>query len=309
MAIPVILDTDIGTDVDDVWALLMLLKSPEVSIKLITTATENTTYRAALVAKFLGIAERSDIPIGIGVAQKAGDQNHSEWLKDYSIEEYTGEVMADGVGALVDVIMKSDTTVTVICIGPLTNIAEALRRQPGIAHKCKLVAMFGSLRVGYRGGVSPEPEYNVYKDIKACQRILKAEWSIKITPLDTCGDIMLTGDNFQLLRNCQDPLVQATLDLYSIWLDKFRHNSSKYKHLDPHKESSILFDCVAVYLAYSDEHMHIEDLGVYVTDNGLTCIDEKARTVQCAISWKDRAAFLHSLAKRLIAPTILKSSI
>ena len=59
MAIPVILDTDIGLDVDDVWALVFMLKCPEPDAKLITTDTGDTHYAARLVAKLLGIAERA----------------------------------------------------------------------------------------------------------------------------------------------------------------------------------------------------------------------------------------------------------
>lgn len=64
--IPVILDTDIGGDIDDTWALGLLLKCPEFDVKLITTSTDNTPLKAKLVAKFLEIVGRTDIPIGIG---------------------------------------------------------------------------------------------------------------------------------------------------------------------------------------------------------------------------------------------------
>ncbi|HEC38499.1 MAG TPA: nucleoside hydrolase, partial [bacterium] len=57
--IPVILDTDIGMDIDDTWALGLILKCPELDVKLITTSSDNTTIKAKLVAKFLEIAERT----------------------------------------------------------------------------------------------------------------------------------------------------------------------------------------------------------------------------------------------------------
>ena len=67
MPVPVILDTDIGLDVDDVWALAFMLKCPEIDVKLITTNTGDTTYSARLVAKLLEIAGRTDIPVGVGI--------------------------------------------------------------------------------------------------------------------------------------------------------------------------------------------------------------------------------------------------
>lgn len=65
--IPVILDTDIGGDIDDTWALAMLLNSPELDLKLVVTDTGNTTYRAKVAAKLLEVAGRTDVPIGIGL--------------------------------------------------------------------------------------------------------------------------------------------------------------------------------------------------------------------------------------------------
>jgi len=66
MKIPIILDTDIGTDIDDTWALLFLLQCPELEVKLITVSTDDTTYRAKIVAKILQLTNNTSIPIGIG---------------------------------------------------------------------------------------------------------------------------------------------------------------------------------------------------------------------------------------------------
>ena len=67
MKIPVILDTDIGSDIDDTWALGLLLKSPEVDLRLAVSATGDTRYRARLLAKMLQTAGRSDVPVGVGL--------------------------------------------------------------------------------------------------------------------------------------------------------------------------------------------------------------------------------------------------
>ncbi|MEI6521697.1 MAG: nucleoside hydrolase, partial [bacterium] len=95
--IPIILDTDIGTDIDDSWALAMLLKSPEFDVKLVVSDTHNTEYRAKLIAKFLEVADRTDIPVGVGI--KLDDVYEScsryaqyDWVKDYSLKDYPGIV-------------------------------------------------------------------------------------------------------------------------------------------------------------------------------------------------------------------------
>src|SRR4051794_26657939 len=67
--IPVILDTDIGDDIDDTWAVAMLLKSPQFDVKLITTTNGKAEYRARLLAKLLTAGDRTNIPIGLGAGK------------------------------------------------------------------------------------------------------------------------------------------------------------------------------------------------------------------------------------------------
>ena len=98
--IPVILDTDIGGDIDDTWALAMLLKSPELDLKLVVTDTGNTTYRAKVTAKLLAIAERTDVPVGIGLHLGDDTGPQAPWVEDYDLADYDGTVFEDGVGAL-----------------------------------------------------------------------------------------------------------------------------------------------------------------------------------------------------------------
>ena len=105
--IPVILDTDIGFDVDDVWALAFMLKCPELDVKLITTNTGDTHYSACIVAKLLEISGRQDIPIGIGIPIDNVPRTHAKWLGDFQLESYQGQVLLDGVGAICQVIGQS----------------------------------------------------------------------------------------------------------------------------------------------------------------------------------------------------------
>ncbi len=99
--LPVILDTDLGDDIDDTWALAMLLRSPELDPRLIITAFRNTRARAQIVAKLLHIAGRADIPIGVGVPTADTPlPPQAPWAADYDLASYPGPVHADGVGAL-----------------------------------------------------------------------------------------------------------------------------------------------------------------------------------------------------------------
>jgi len=296
--IPVILDTDIGSDIDDTWALSLLLKSPELDAKLVVTETGNTTYRAKIVAKMLEVAGREDIPVGIGIHQNDRLGPQSAWVEGYDLSAYPGVVHEDGLRVLIDTIMGSDEPITLICIGPVPNIAAALEIQPSIAEHIRFVGMHGCLRRSppeYEGSGGAVAEYNVATDPKACRKVFTAPWEMTITPLDTCGFVRLTGPKYRAVRECKDPLVQALIENYRIWL-----SSGKGQWREEFEaRSSILFDTVAVYLSFSEELLLMERLGLRVTDDGYTVIDDKAKAINCATGWRDLSAFESLLIKRL----------
>jgi inosine-uridine nucleoside N-ribohydrolase len=294
-SIPVILDTDIGGDIDDTWALAMILKSPELDVKLVVTDTGDTTYRAKIVAKMLEIGGRVDIPIGIGIHLEDLPCTQASWVEGYDLSSYPGHVHEDGVGALIDTIMSSLEPVTLVCIGPMPNISAALEREPRIAERARFVGMHGSIRWGYGGSDEISAEYNVRAYPKDCQTVFTAPWDMTITPLDTCGIVNLEGAKYAAVRDCEDPLVQTLIENYRIWVK----NAEWAKGLDTEAQSSILFDTVAVYLAFSEEFLVMEKLGIRVTDDGYTVIDDSAKVINCATDWKDLSAFEDLLVQRL----------
>jgi hypothetical protein len=85
--IPVVLDTDIGDDIDDTFALLMLVRSPELDLRLLVTDFGDTHYRARLAAKLLEAMGRADVPIGIGLRQNEKGGAQSAWLGSYALSQ------------------------------------------------------------------------------------------------------------------------------------------------------------------------------------------------------------------------------
>ena len=302
MGIPVIIDTDVGTDVDDMWALAFALRCPELDIRLITTCTGDVEYRAALVAKLLEVAGRTDIPIGLGLPLDAAPEPQKAWIEDYQLNLYPGVVIEDGVGAICDTINQSENPVTIIAIGPLPNIAAALQRVPSIIENSKFIGMHGSLRIGYLGAPKPMKEYNVKQHALSCKSVFEAGWEKEITPLDTCGNIILTGDNFQRVRNSRDDLVRAVIENHLIWYEAVASSpvvGPFIKKMDPQVQSSILYDCVAIYMAFSSDGLVYEKLPISITEDGKTLIDDDGSMVNCATSWSDIEAFYSFLSARL----------
>lgn len=295
--IPVILDTDIGGDIDDTWALAMLLRSPELDLKLAVSDTGDTIYRARIIARMLEVAGRTDVPVGVGLRQPSdGPREHQAgWVEQYDLAAYPGTVHEDGVEAIIRVIMGSPVPVTLICIGPVPNIAAALDREPAIAEKARFIGMHGSVYRGYNGADTPAAEYNVKADIESCQKAFTAGWQeIVITPLDTCGIVRLKGDRYQRIARSEDVLMRTVIENYRIWAD------ARGRDDDFGVRSSVLFDTVAVYLAFTTRHLVMKRMGVRVDDEGFTVPDEQAREMDVAVDWEDMDAFEEFLVRRLL---------
>jgi inosine-uridine nucleoside N-ribohydrolase len=300
--IPVILDTDICDDIDDTWALALLLQSPEFDVKLITTAVGDTPAKTKVVAKLLQTTGRTDIPIGTGLTTGDMKKGHrqDEWVKDFDLSKYGGKIYPDGVQAMIDTIRKSPRQITLIAIGPLPNVAAALEREPNIAGNTRFVGMHGSVRRGYGGKSQPQKEYNVVSFIKASQTVFTADWDMTITPLDTCSLVVLKRDKYKKVLESANPVAKAVIENYRVWL-----KSGKMNEADANTRSSTLFDTVAVYLAMSSDLLEMENLGISVTNDGMTAIDEKAKKVNCATKWKNLGAFEDFLVERLTGPAVV----
>jgi inosine-uridine nucleoside N-ribohydrolase len=298
---PVILDTDIGTDIDDTWALAQLLRTSNLELKLVVTDSGDTRYRAEVAAKFLEAAGHREIPIGIGHnfgPMPEERRNLTPWVTGYNLDKYAGGVRTDGIGAMIDLIMKSTDPVTVIAIGPMPNLAEALQREPRIAAKCRLVGMYGSFHVGYGGSSTPAAEFNVKDNPTALRAVLTAPWrNILLTPLDTCGTVQLQGKNYhEIWSATADPMLRAVIESYCFFAPRVQWMKCDFFTI----RSTTLFDCVAVYLAGAEDLVEIETVAFDVTDDGFTRPSPNgACKARVALRWKNLEAFETLLTKQL----------
>lgn len=300
--IPVIFDTDIGDDIDDTWALVMLLKSPQFDLKLVTTTAGKAEYRAKLVAKTLETAGRKDVAVGLGTGGRGGSGGQEDWVKDYKLANYPGKVQEDGVAALletVNALSVKGALPTIIAVGPLHTLGEALKRDPSLARKASFAGMHGSVRRGYDNSPTPCVEYNMTY-VPGAQTVFAAPWrSAAFTPLDTCGLVTLSGARFQRLKDSDDVLVKMLLENYRIW--------AKKRTVTEMTGSSVLFDTVAVYLADPGPKplLDLETLNIRVTDKGMTVIDPAGPKMSVATRWSSVDGYRDHLVERLFAPTVI----
>ena len=298
---PTILITDIGTDIDDTWALALALRSPELDLKLVLVDPADTPYRAAVAAKFLEASRRSDVPIAIGdnTGGKGDDMKTlTPWIQGYDLRHYPGKVYEDGVSALISTITASAGPVTIVSIGPVHSLALALERSPGIASKCRLVGMYGSFDRGYGGG-PPSAETNVRVAPAALRVVLAAPWrDILLTPLDTCGLVELTGERYHSVWcDTNDSMVRALIESYCIFAP--RQNWMKCDFFA--ERSTTLFDCAAVYLACSETWVTTEVLRFDVTNDGYTRRTADGRfQARVAMRWRNLDGLEELIKSRLV---------
>src|SRR6185437_687587 len=183
----IILDTDIGDDIDDAFALALLLHSPRVQLLGITTAWGETDLRARLVERFLHDTGYAGIPIAAGPATKSTN-NFSQ--RRYA-EGGAPQHWPDAADFILDQIRRYPGEVTLISIAPFTTVAAAIHKDPATFRRLRrVVIMGGSIRrgygdLGYLPDHGPQPEYNVYSDVAASQALFTAGVPITMMPLDS----------------------------------------------------------------------------------------------------------------------------
>jgi purine nucleosidase len=195
--------------------------------------------------------------------------------------------------------IMDDTTgrLQVHAVGPLHNVALALKREPRIASKVELVAMGGNIYEGEEGK-PPKPESNVRCGIPEAQAVLAANWkAFRLAPIDVTRGLRLTGDRYQKVHQSNAPAARATIEAYKVF-----EPNVKWANYDVTIESSTLHDTVAVYMGWSTDLLQMKRLPLRITDKGLTVIDEKdGNPVDVAVAWKNVERFKDLIVERMTA--------
>lgn len=286
--IPVILDTDIGGDIDDAYALAQVLHSPELKLLGVTTVSGDAVARARLAAKLLTVAGRSEIPVYAGTSNAPQYIAQTEWAKDYSSPALH---LAGGVEFMRQQINAHPGEITLIAIGELTNIAALLNSEPGIGTKIKAIALMGgSVKRGYAPGSAPEPEWNIKSNIAAARTVFTSGVPLLVAPLDSTADLKLTPEWRVKIFARGTPLNDALASLDFIW----RHTNT-WKGDMP-----TLFDELAVALVSTPNIVPLTPLYLEVADDGLTKpIEGRAPNAQVALTSKP-TEFLEYFTGRLV---------
>ena len=185
-SVPVIIDTDIGDDIDDAFALALAIRNPRLDVIGVTTAFGDTATRVALVRRLLRALARSDIPI----AQGAATSDPTPFTQRAWAQEGADRSAApDAVDLIASAASARPGEITLLALAPLTNVETLIRRNPASFRRLKrIVMMGGSIRAGYRadgsGPTPPSAEYNIAQAPGALVAVLGGGVPVTMFPLD-----------------------------------------------------------------------------------------------------------------------------
>jgi purine nucleosidase len=215
----IIIDTDIGDDIDDAFALALALRSPEVQILGISTAFGDTETRAKLVDRMLGETVRQDIPVAVGAATSAPNTLSQRRYGEGSYFARASHPAA--VDFILDQIRRNPGEITLVCIGPLVNVGAMIDKEAQTFRMLKrVVIMGGSVDRGYGDPYGPptppEPEWNIKNDIPSAQKLFSSGVPLYVMPLDSTQLKMDEVKRAFLFRQ-GSPLTDALTILYHQW--------------------------------------------------------------------------------------------
>jgi len=150
--IPIILDTDIGTDVDDALALTLAVRSPEIDILAVTTVGTDACLRGRIARKLLRVLGRDEIPVAAGCGHRLDGKDYKPMpissARGFIENEQDGLPLQEqhAVDLIIDLLQAANTKITLVLIGPVTHTAMTLKRRPQIREKIeRFVVMGGSI--------------------------------------------------------------------------------------------------------------------------------------------------------------------
>jgi inosine-uridine nucleoside N-ribohydrolase len=213
--IPVIFDTDIGDDIDDALALALVLQSPEVDLRLVTTVADDVDSRTRLAWKELGAYGRQDVALATGASEPLLDPRYPTQAAQFKIltpqDQPPEAAHRNGVGAITQTLLASGQKVTILALGPLTNIALALKLEPRIKEKIARIVLMGGAYF------PPKREYNIYRDRIAADIVFSSGLPITAVGLDVTQFFRLESQDVERIHDAHNAGSEFLSQLIALW--------------------------------------------------------------------------------------------
>ena len=307
---PIILDTDPG--VDDALAIMLALGSPELDVIGICTVSGNVPLNTGTrnAQGLLQLLDCPEIPVFAGADLPlkrdpvfATEVHGETGMGQAVLPEPSRDVKGDAVEFLVQTLSDQPGEITIIAVGPLTNLALAEQRQPGTLQKAKQVIIMGGA-IEATGNSTPVAEFNFYADPHAAHTVVHSGAALLIVPLDATRQVKLSGPD---IENQIAPMKTVASQFV---VDAVQNVFALYRQLE--REPIVyLHDPLAVGAAIAPELLRAETLyidietsgnltlGQVVTDRrGLPSPYRLGKPINCAMH-VNAEAFLSLFLKRI----------
>jgi len=293
-SLPMVIDTDIGDDIDDALALALAVNSPEVDLRGVSVVYGDVATRSRLARKLLATYDRADVPVatGCGAPLMGACPTH---VPNQAVVLEEGETLPEPSPQRADDLIRraadeAGGRLVVVTIGAMTNMALALLRDRRLARRASLVLM---------GGMAGRhlAEWNIRCDPEAARICFESGMPITMVGLDVTLECRMTAENVDAIRTWDTP----PTDLLARMIDAWRGTGDAGEK----PKLPILHDPLAVAVAFRPEivtaeprHVAVETRGEFTRAYTVTTQDGEPNTQVCL--GVDSAGFLGLFMERLL---------
>lgn len=211
---PIVIDTDIGDSIDDSLALALALSSPELDVRGVTTVIDDVESKTRFAWKELGLFNRREIPLAMGAPEPLLDPTLQTHPREFEVltpgDKIPDAAQRPAAGFIVDLLMNSHERITIMPIGPLTNIALALKIEPRIKERIDRIVLMGG------AFSSNQIEYNIKRDPVAAAIVFSSGVPILAAGLDVTAPCKMRPEDLDRLRAAESPAAQFLTRLIDI---------------------------------------------------------------------------------------------
>jgi len=281
----VIIDTDIGDDIDDAFAVALALRSPELEILGISTAFGDTALRARLLDRLLGEVGREDIAVAVGSPTQTGSQLTQRRFAERG--RFARASHPQAADFIIEQVRRYPNEITLVALGPLINVGALIDKDPETFRKLRrIVLMGGSIErsygdLGYFKPRGPEPEWNIKNDIVSARKLFASGVPIFMMPLDST-QLKLDEVKRDILFGAGTPLTDALTILYHQW----------------GRQTPTMFDPLTVAYSINPELCTTKPMRIRIDDQGFTRVEAGTPNANVCLG-SESDAFFHFFIPRV----------
>jgi inosine-uridine nucleoside N-ribohydrolase len=283
----VIIDTDIGDDIDDAFALALALKCPELNILQINSGFGLVSIRTAMLQRFLDEVGRADIPVATGVPSPMPESHFTQ--RRYGERDGLRRPAPDAIESTLSLIRKYPNEITLIAVGPMYNLAAMIDRDKDTFKKLKRVVIMGGSfykrngDFGFGKPQGPVAEWNIEQAVPEAQKLLAANVPLYMIPSDST-QLKFDEVNRQILFKLDTPLTDQLLILYQLW----------------GRSTPLLHDAMTIAFIVKPDMCPVTEMHVTIDNEGFTRMGPgKPNTYVCLES--DPEHFINFFMNRMLS--------